>query len=89
MPIPHFRTADGKEAFADQLNIEVKDKQTQVTLHGRPARVQREKDSLSGPVITMAAESQHLTVMGQGKLTGIQQPGIVVAVPVNATIPTH
>ncbi|MGA2496860.1 MAG: hypothetical protein ABSH20_03920, partial [Tepidisphaeraceae bacterium] len=69
----HIRTADGREAFADQLNIEVKDKQTQVTLHGRPAIVKREKDSLSGPVITMAVESQHVTVMGQGRLTGVKQ----------------
>ncbi len=68
-----IRTTDGKEARGDQLNIEARDGQTQVTLHGRPAVVQREKDSISGPVITMGVESQHLTIMGAGKLTGVQQ----------------
>lgn len=66
-------TNDGKSAAADQLVIEVKDKEATATLHGRPAVVKDGKNTLSGLIIHMNPERQQLSVTGGGTLEGMSQ----------------
>jgi hypothetical protein len=66
-------SADGIDLASDQLSVENRDGRPLLTLHGKPATIARGADKLSGPVITMESESQHLVVTGDGKLTGVQK----------------
>lgn len=70
-------THDGKQAFANVLAIEVKDKLTRVTLHGLPATVKTsEKDVITGNIITMIPETQHVVISGEGRMKGVHQPNL-------------
>jgi lipopolysaccharide export system protein LptA len=69
----HVITADGKTADADQLVIEVKNGKTEVTLHGRPAVVTRDKDKLIGAIIHMVPDTEDLSVTGAGRMDGVQK----------------
>jgi hypothetical protein len=66
-------TANGEVAEGDELVIKTEGKETEATLHGRPATVTRGNNVLSGPILDMLQERQQLTVTGEGKLKGMTE----------------
>jgi len=66
-------TPDGKSAKADQLTLDVKDKQLAATLQGEPAEVKANKNTLTGVIIHMIPDRKQISVTGAGTLDGISQ----------------
>ncbi len=66
-------TPDGKRVSADQLTLDVKDKEASATLHGEPAVIKADKSTLTGRIIQVIPDRKRINVTGGGVLDGISQ----------------
>lgn len=66
-----IKSEEGHRALADELEMA----EGVITLRGKPARVERAKDSLVGPVIVLNQKTQEFAVEGGGRLEAQQKLG--------------